>query len=255
MFADWLRAYVPRTMAEHHVGFKLDNPGEPSEVKIKRRTGDPHARKIKCVCGPCNNGWMSDIQTAAKPFVVPMLLGRRINFHRKAQTVLAAWAAMTVICGEYVIADIAAASAEDRQYLYNTHRAPRLWRIWIAHAQRQHLTALWFHSGIPVTKDPTQTVPAGTLADSNTQASTILFGQHLLVHTMSSSVIKRTVRRWKFPPALNAKLIQVWPVVKPIVTWPPPAGALRDGEIEFAANYFYNTMLEFKRRHDGPPLR
>jgi hypothetical protein len=177
MWADWLRAYIPRTMSEHRYAFRLDNPGQPSQIEFKRRTGDPHARKIKCVCGLCNNGWMNDLQKAARPFLGPMLVGQKTNLHRKAQTALAAWAAMTVICGEYINPDMTAVSAEDRRYLYDNHCAPPHWRIWLARAQRQRLGSLWFHSGVPVSRDPTETVPPGTMPDSNSQASTILFGQ------------------------------------------------------------------------------
>src|SRR5262244_643154 len=91
MWADWLRAYIPRTMSEHLAGAKFDTPGKPPQIKIRRRTGDPHARKNKCVCGPCNSGWMNDLQKAARPFLVPLLMGQKVSLHRKAQTALATW--------------------------------------------------------------------------------------------------------------------------------------------------------------------
>lgn len=101
MWADWLRAYIPRAATEHHTQSKVVYL-EKDETSLHRRTGDPHSRRIRCVCLSCNNGWMSELQEDAKPFLVPMLKGERITLHRRAQTILASWIGMTVIVAEHV---------------------------------------------------------------------------------------------------------------------------------------------------------
>src|SRR5262249_31198261 len=74
MWADWLRNYIPRVVQEHHVAVNTFFPKNPQNA-LRRRTGDPHSTRIKCVCRTCNNGWMSQLQKRAKPYLVPMLKG------------------------------------------------------------------------------------------------------------------------------------------------------------------------------------
>ena len=47
---------------------------------------------LKDVCVECNGGWMSDIEAAAKPFALPLMLGRSIALASEAQRKLALWA-------------------------------------------------------------------------------------------------------------------------------------------------------------------
>src|SRR5258706_8629356 len=93
MWADWLRDYIPRAMLEHIIGEVAIFP-DKRELTRKRRAGDPHSRKIRCVCEECNNEWMSQLQEDAKPFLLPMLTGIHTSLRRKGQTTLAAWVAM-----------------------------------------------------------------------------------------------------------------------------------------------------------------
>src|SRR5438045_8454454 len=74
MWADWLRCYIPRRMREHSVAATIVSPWGHEE-RVSRRTGDPHSRRIKCVCGECNNVWMSQLQEATKPFLIQTLKG------------------------------------------------------------------------------------------------------------------------------------------------------------------------------------
>lgn len=53
--------------------------------------------KAKVVCEVCNNGWMSKIEEAAKPYFETMLSGRGREIHKQAQRTLATWALKTSI--------------------------------------------------------------------------------------------------------------------------------------------------------------
>ena len=79
MWADWLHAYIPRIAPEHRTRSTLIHL-ENQEISTQRRAGDPHSRRIRCVCGPCNNGWMSALQEKTKPFMVPMLKVKEFPF-------------------------------------------------------------------------------------------------------------------------------------------------------------------------------
>jgi hypothetical protein len=144
MWADWLRDYIPRERIEHYTAFKTFVP-DKAEQTLKRRTGDPHSTRIKCVCRKCNNEWMGKLQENAKPYLVPMLEGKNISLFRNGQNAIAAWATMMVMVSEYLEKDqgMVAIPSADRHWLYKQHRPPSSrWRIWIGQHRRQMQTYL-----------------------------------------------------------------------------------------------------------------
>ena len=94
IWADWLRQYIPRDMPRHKlVSAVVHSDLSKNTVDIRKREGDPHSRKLKIACRDCNNGWMSRLQTNAKPYLVPMLLGKEVSLYKNGQAAL-------VACGE-----------------------------------------------------------------------------------------------------------------------------------------------------------
>ncbi|WP_331758780.1 hypothetical protein [Streptomyces anulatus] len=56
---------------------------------------------VKCVCAQCNNGWMSGLESAVKPFLVTLMLGK--DPHRldgADQVSMAAWTLKTMMMVE-----------------------------------------------------------------------------------------------------------------------------------------------------------
>lgn len=54
-------------------------------------------QKVRAVCADCNNGWMSDLERAAKPLLMPGFDGRGRAFHAEGQRTLAAWGFKTAL--------------------------------------------------------------------------------------------------------------------------------------------------------------
>jgi hypothetical protein len=48
---------------------------------------DPLSSQVRVVCGPCNSGWMSQLQNQAKPFLTPLFEGAltRVIYAPKVQ--------------------------------------------------------------------------------------------------------------------------------------------------------------------------
>jgi len=242
MWADWLKAYIPRTANKHRVGMTLVYPDREEDV-ISNRTGDPHSRRIKCVCEPCNNGWMSRLQETTKSLLVPMLLGQTTMVHREGQLKLAAWCAMMVMVAEHINAEMVAIPQSDRDHLRIAETAPAHWRIWISrHARKRH--PLFTHQVLPfVSEEEFERLGVkATSTISNTQTTTICLGQHLLIHVMSSEVAWSIVRRWQLSAPVRANFEQIWPTKSPLVSWPPP-NALTDDGIDLVANEFFKKAL------------
>jgi len=68
--------------------------GEYVEVSETRGRLAPnlHEVQVKCVCGPCNNGWMRLMEEAVAPTLRAMAGGERLILDESAQTRLAGWA-------------------------------------------------------------------------------------------------------------------------------------------------------------------
>jgi hypothetical protein len=72
--------------------------------------------KIKAVCMGCNNGWMSQVETAAKPYLELMMKGNNVLLDQAAQVTLATWACLKVMVWESV-AEGVVTSPSDRQLM------------------------------------------------------------------------------------------------------------------------------------------
>lgn len=246
MWADWLRSYIPRELDSHSMALTKVSL-KKTEQALQRRTGDPHSRRIKCVCRECNNGWMSKLQETAKPFLVPILEGTPIHLRRNGQTALASWATMMIMVAEHLDAEMIAVPQLDRQWLRTKLRPPSHWRIWIGrHTAIQH--PLFTHNVVSMVpeKEIERLGPEGSVPP-NTQTSTILLGKHLIIHVMSSAAARTIIRRWKLPAQISPSLCQIWPVIDQLVIWPRPGGALDDTAIDVLAQHFFRAGDQLAR--------
>jgi hypothetical protein len=62
----------------------------------------PFSMTVKEFCRPCNNGWMSQLENAAKPHLLPLVSGSDCRLSPAAQRVLAAWCFKTACVYDYV---------------------------------------------------------------------------------------------------------------------------------------------------------
>lgn len=238
MWADWLRNYIPRAMLEHVIGDIAIFPEKHELRSLKHREGDPHSRKIRCVCRDCNNGWMSQLQEDAKPFLLPALTGKQTILLRKGQLTLSAWIAMMVMVAEYANRDKVAIPTSDRRWLLTKRQPPSHWRIWIGSHVRTHYPLFMHHVlSFSPTEQKFESLTSETPAVLNTQTSTICLGEHLLIHVMSSAPLRSILHRWHLPPGIELAMSQIWPVRDRAVMWPNGI-ALADGDISALAQQF-----------------
>jgi hypothetical protein len=246
MWADWLRKYIPRQLQNHATSFAKYHP-DIIERAIVTRTGDPHSRRIKCVCGNCNNGWMSQIQESAKPYIIPLLRGIPVAFSRNSQTILATWITMMVMVAEHLNTEMVSISAEERRQ-FSADQKPLLnWRIWIGHhAAITH--PLFSHSVMSfAAEQEIQRLGLNAAEAANTQTTTILLGKHFLIHVMSSAVAWNIIQMWRLPPEIAAGLVEIWTVRYQYAAWPPLGAALRDPAIKRLEEHFFNACIALAR--------
>ena len=65
--------------------------GSPVEITASAQV------KIKAVCRPCNNGWMSKLETDSKPLIGRLIEDFPLSLHTSQQTLLARWTLKTAM--------------------------------------------------------------------------------------------------------------------------------------------------------------
>ena len=201
------------------------------------------AKQLKrtCVCEACNNEWMSGIQSAVKPYLVPMLNGASIELSRRTQRLLAAWVAMATMCAEYTDRQTVAIAQTDRDRLFDAQVPPSHWRIMLGRFKRGTWRGYYVHNVLPFVEENAPKAKPGTLTPPNTQTTTLVVGE-VYFHVMSSTIARRMIKRWRFPDAVAPFLTQLWPITGNLV-W-PPVQTMGDNEAEIVANHFYSRVIE-----------
>lgn len=97
IYGDWLR-----NLGYTGEGVREIIPGDGSQPIIQ--SGGPFSKKLKVVCYPCNNEWMSGMETAAQPLLTAMFnaQGSSVRLDETAQLALARWAFKTVVVAAQV---------------------------------------------------------------------------------------------------------------------------------------------------------
>ena len=69
------RFFSPSHPINQHVEHSVTMAGKTrvGPPKIRNTPGNAWTKKIRVVCGTCNNGWMSRLETAAAPLLTPLI--------------------------------------------------------------------------------------------------------------------------------------------------------------------------------------
>jgi len=130
IFADWLREYFPRDATTTHTHGTITWPTpyasiEQGVFRAKRLPGHSGSRKVKAICEPCNNEWMSNkLEELAKPILIPMLASRPLELIAETQRVLAAWVTKTVMVADYLDRARSVIQQHERTHLMNNLTPP-----------------------------------------------------------------------------------------------------------------------------------
>src|SRR5258708_31591639 len=127
VWGEWTKGYVERTANKHnHANVFVPRPSEPEPPKVRIRAGDHLDAQVRIVCSECNSGWLSQIQNAAKPLLIPLFEGSSCTLNQNSQELVATWIAMATMTGEYLSNDRQriAIPQSDRTWLKGTGRSP-----------------------------------------------------------------------------------------------------------------------------------
>lgn len=82
--------------AEHYVIVEAEGEDEAVEFRGERV---PFTTEANCVCKPCNEGWMAELEHTAEHELRAMIGGKPQVLHEWRQSIAATWAFKTAIRG------------------------------------------------------------------------------------------------------------------------------------------------------------
>jgi hypothetical protein len=209
---------------------RLGKRRDPTRRKIGKAPAKtvPHSEvEIRCVCIPCNGGWMKGLEIENSSLIGEMMKDVSMSLNPTQQTSLANWAMKTSM----VLDDVETESRDGHFYSREEAEGLRLHRtipiptnVWIGRYSKSDLTA----NGTVVSLD----VPNRPKA-AKASISTILVG-HFVVQTVTIhndpkqgilvSAIDVAVGDW------DSLLVQIWPHGSEAVSWPPPETFTQTGQ-------------------------
>ena len=210
------------------------------EVKaaVKARSGPTYweseqsnRHTVKCVCKACNNGWMSEIELAAKPTMISMIRGESITLDTAEQEAVAKWACLKTMIGAYAWG-VHPIPQDWLEYFYREHVPPDGWSVMTARyvgSMLQMFDSYRFGS-LPATGVDT----VSTVAKHKNILASLIIGNLAI-----------SVRAIRDEPDLNVRtnLLPLWPSSSLELLWPP--GVITD-----------DTLPSFRQMgvRDGPHL-
>jgi hypothetical protein len=216
IFGDWLRK-----LGYDGEGVREIIPADGNTPIIQR--GGPFSKKLKIVCFPCNNVWMSGMEDDAKPLLMSLFKvrsGERIGLDAREQNILARWAFKTAVVASYVDRAGTFPRAHRREF-YRTDTVPRHVKIHlgslsipVSHSHGEMLGQTSFQPAevtIPQTDGSTKRIPAY-------RAELRLLG---VVFTVIGYIDDRDLINIDASEDLGRLLLPLWPSIEPIVYWPP----------------------------------
>lgn len=233
IFADWMRALLPRTPSDMHthgrIGFGVDEQGEVQRLlATKKRQGSAASKKLRVVCRCCNNGWMSRLDEAAKPIILRLAQAEAFTLGQEdAHTLSGCLAKMTMVA-EFQEPSSVIARQVERAYLKRRGIPPPTWSIWIGlHGDPGWITAI--HHMVSRANDHVST------GMGDAQSTTIGIGGLLALVVSQNND--------DYPHGLefrNNLLHEIWPEPPERITWPPQKGIGPGGPIHYA-----NQLAQF----------
>lgn len=209
---EWLQDVFPSDEPAVHT--RLIGLDESKKTKWQRR---PFREKVYVVCEACNTGWMSDLEKASKPLLVPPITKVPVAFDGPAQRIVATWALKTCLVLQASQMDTPIAAPALFAYL-RAHRAPPPQvTVWLAsHYRARHdpLNSIWIQRPLSLAEP----------ADPNlTPVHGFGFLNFLAVGGIAFVVVGhryRNAAEVTYDGSLDESLIKIWPPTG-VVSWPP----------------------------------
>lgn len=134
VWAEWMRPYLPRGQGRQLIQEGRFDDREPLTVRpgplnVK---GDARSQKLKVVCGPCNHGWMSTLQKATKPVLLPLMTREHGAITADEREILAKWITMFAFVYSTSAPEYTTLKDSQRRAFMANKAPPQHWLYWCA---------------------------------------------------------------------------------------------------------------------------
>jgi hypothetical protein len=174
----WLASFLPSQQENGNISeFYSSEFKQPARLQRRsERQGAVNTKKVRVVCAPCNNEWMSDLENKTKPIILGLLSRSCTKLDNDAAAHVALWVAVKSIVSEHMNKSTALTTVRDRELLYKDREIPNYFRIFIGYHSSSTHAALQRHS---TTVSRTFAGPSPSLGpgiNRNIQTTTFLVG-------------------------------------------------------------------------------
>ena len=166
---------------------------------------------------------MNQIEKRARPSIEPLIKGLPIRVTERDQLQLATWLVLKTMVAELDDPARVTIHHMQRRRMFHKKIPPKGgWRIWIGHFDRVSWVPAYINNTFSIIPGSQPPGASHMLVNRyNTQSVTYVFGK-LFVHLIHSPN-KHIIRLWQFPPPVDGKLRQIWPLTGYSFVWPSPA--------------------------------
>ncbi len=243
VWSHWSHRYLPKGKKKWFAFHGTEYP-DRTDIEIVKHPGDPHDWQVACVDESCNNGWMRELENAARPILIPLIQGDETPrfLGKKERSIIAAWIALKATIQEYAPrGDIISHHTQLRR-LWRWQLAPEnTWRIWLGRYDGNEPDTLWASHPMLVVPDAVAQRRKDRAANYyNSQAATYVIGK-LFIHLIRCPY-QNLIRNWSYDPAVVIKLRHIWPLSGFDTAWPPDP--LSDEEATFVSWAFRTFARE-----------
>jgi hypothetical protein len=208
----WLRDVLPS--GDPAVHFRQVGGDEGDRREWERR---PFREKTRFVCQRCNGGWMSDLETSARPVLERPIRHARCMLTQSQQTIAATWAFKTCLVFQATQAESPIAPAAHLLDLRRSRMPPRQAAIWIGSHARSRDDPI---NSVFVQRPLALEHPDGRFE----RGGTVGYLCFLAVGALSFVVAPHRFRHRAeitYDGAFDGAIDQIWPDPSGLLTWPP----------------------------------
>lgn len=210
VFGNWTTPYLKSDLGP---GTQVRWNATRDETTRSAYPAYPAQQAVQGVCGDCNSGWLSEIQTAAKPPLIAALRNpKRRSFGEAEQMAMATWALRAALIAG-AKADQATVPASHLHDFYEVRKPPDKTRIWLAATGRRQFTYI-YHQTIKVSLEDDEPPPR-----ANAFMSVLAVG-HVAFCVLCWTDVKPVSLMGRIQGTYGDAVIPIFPVRRPI-SWPP----------------------------------
>lgn len=217
--ANWVGKVIPRTQPGHFLTYRYNDQAVKllgiEKLPEGYVSGDLWAQRARCVCGNCNNGWLSVMQEQCKDFIPDLIQGRRRALTADEVSLLALWCCHLAIMNDHTKGAFSAISQSQRTSVYEKREPSAEFSIWVGtYVGSQWLRRISHSAGL-----------SGHLEEGicRIQGTTFAIGK------LFGLVISETYPCFNWPDFIGSGLTKIWPSPPDTLSFPHFLGIKDEG--------------------------